>query len=351
MTPIISIIVPVYNVHNYLHNTLNSILVNINHCSGEVEVILIDDASSDSSTEILHEFQQKNPTLKTIFLQKNTGVSNVRNQGASIATGEWLWFSDADDIIIPGAISYLIKQTKVDPEADIIHFQTMRGCTCKADELPMISGNHITPECWDVRTHSGAINAVRNGIGSFIGWNCLYRRALLTKVQFAPNLKNGEDILFGTVAISYARKILITRQYCYYYVERATSAVSNMNLKRYYDTIDSAKLMYNALVIWNMFPRIKHLFYRKLITHSCGIGMSILQQLSREDRRRGMDYFFTHMRVPILDSCGLFESLFLYPVFIFQNRFLYYILLYFPWILRANILKFKLFNRIWHKIR
>ena len=258
---------------------------------------------------------------------------------------------DADDIIIKGAISYLITQIKIAPEADIINFQTIRGPFSKTNELPEITEKTKQFECWDLQTYSGAIKAVKNGIGSFIGWNCLYHRQLLAKVQFVQHLKNGEDILFGTVAISYARKILVFHQYCYYYVEREASAISNMNLKRYYDTIDSAKLMYDALISWDMFRFIKHLFYRKLITHSCGIGMNILEQLSLEDRQKGMDYFFTYMKDPILNSCGMLKSLLLYPIFMFQSKFLYNTLLYWPWLLRVNILRFKLAKSIWNKIR
>ena len=93
----ISIIVPVYNVERYLRECLDSI-VRLEEFSWEA--ILIDDGSTDSSGAICDEYAEKNHKFKVVH-QSNRGVSVARNIGIELAQGDWVWFVDSDDIIIP----------------------------------------------------------------------------------------------------------------------------------------------------------------------------------------------------------------------------------------------------------
>ena len=100
--PLVSIIVPVYNVEKYLCKCLNSI---INQTYKDLEIILVDDGSKDTSGQICDEYASKDNRIHVIH-KENGGVSSARNKGLAIATGEWVLFADSDDILPNDALSY-----------------------------------------------------------------------------------------------------------------------------------------------------------------------------------------------------------------------------------------------------
>ena len=104
----ISIIVPVYNVEKYLSECLDSI---INQSYKNIEIILINDGSTDSSLEICQKYQKNDKRIKLIS-QANKGLSISRNNGMKIATGKYIMFVDSDDIIHSRMIEVLYKEIK-----------------------------------------------------------------------------------------------------------------------------------------------------------------------------------------------------------------------------------------------
>lgn len=102
-TPFISFIVPVYNVEDYLHECVDSI---IGQNCGDWELILIDDGSPDRCPQICDEYAAKDNRIKVIH-QKNAGVAAARNAGLDVAQGEWIWFVDSDDWVAGEAVEIL----------------------------------------------------------------------------------------------------------------------------------------------------------------------------------------------------------------------------------------------------
>ena len=115
--PLVSIIIPVYNVENYLEECLDSV---INQTFQDLEVIAINDGSHDRSLEILTEYRTKYPKL-TVVSQENAGQSASRNRGVEMATGKYIYFLDADDYLLPEAIGNLIAQME-NHHLDLIRF-------------------------------------------------------------------------------------------------------------------------------------------------------------------------------------------------------------------------------------
>jgi len=114
MEPCVSVIIPVFNVENYLSRCLTAV---INQTYNNLEIILIDDGSVDASGLIADEFAGRDNRIR-VFHQKNQGVAEARNQGLRVATGEWICFVDGDDELLPDAIRLLLemaetKQTKI----------------------------------------------------------------------------------------------------------------------------------------------------------------------------------------------------------------------------------------------
>lgn len=104
-TPKVSVVIPVYNVENYLRECLDSVC---NQTLKEIEIICINDGSTDNSLSILNEYAKKDHRI-TLISQKNEGQSSARNQGLEIATGEYIYFLDSDDKIVPAALEKLFK--------------------------------------------------------------------------------------------------------------------------------------------------------------------------------------------------------------------------------------------------
>lgn len=105
MNATVSIIVPVYNVEKYLEKCINSIL---NQTYKEIEVILVDDGSTDSSGTICDMYGEKDNRI-VVMHQKNGGLSSARNSGIEICSGQWISFVDSDDMVVPEYIEILLR--------------------------------------------------------------------------------------------------------------------------------------------------------------------------------------------------------------------------------------------------
>lgn len=117
---LVSIVIPVYNVEKYLRQCIESV---VNQTYQNIEIILVDDGSKDSSPNICDEYA-KNDKRVTVIHQKNGGLSNARNSGTKVAKGEYIYFLDSDDYIELDMIEYLIGEIKI-CKADLLFFDSI----------------------------------------------------------------------------------------------------------------------------------------------------------------------------------------------------------------------------------
>src|SRR5690554_2682260 len=113
----VSIIIPVYNKAPYLDSCISSV---INQTYKNLEIIIIDDGSTDNSLEICENYRKKDERIQLIS-QENQGVSVARNKGIQKASGEWIYFLDADDYLELDAFEILVKKSHY-LDVDLIHF-------------------------------------------------------------------------------------------------------------------------------------------------------------------------------------------------------------------------------------
>ena len=104
--PLVSVVVPVYNAEPYLRECLDSLL---GQTLKEIEIIAVDDGSTDGSGQLLAEYAARDKRLKVISL-KRSGAAAARNRGIEAARGKWLWFADADDIAAPGLAEKMYRR-------------------------------------------------------------------------------------------------------------------------------------------------------------------------------------------------------------------------------------------------
>ena len=133
----ISIIVPVYNVEQYLRQCMDSL---VNQTLEEIEIIAVNDGSPDGSLAILEEYQKAYPKKVKVFSIENQGVSHARNYGFSKSAGEYLLFVDSDDYIERETCELLYAKAKRD-ENDLVF---LRGTTNKTEYARKISHCHGT---------------------------------------------------------------------------------------------------------------------------------------------------------------------------------------------------------------
>lgn len=218
-TPLISIIIPVYNVEPYLRRCLDSILSQSN---GNWEAIVVDDGSTDRSGEICDEYALQDSRIRVIH-QGNKGVSNARNTGLGNVTGDWIWFVDADDEIVEGSLD-LITNFIINNSCDTIFSGLINVMTDGSEVNDSVSLQvHITKDEFLLNKY-----AFQNGM-------ILFSREVIecNGLRFNPNVKIGEDLEFQYYYLIWcARPVSIDRCLYKYYRRPGSAMMGGMTLQR-----------------------------------------------------------------------------------------------------------------------
>jgi len=203
--PALSIIVPVYNAEPWLARCLDSL---INQLVKNIEIIVIDDQSTDDSLNIIREYEKNDLRIKTIELEKNSGLSSVRNAGLAIAAGEYIGFVDADDFVESDFYEQLLAAAGT-TDADIV----MGGYIRKEGVHSIYKKSNADGM---VRQLSGKIDRLFNGMCC----DKIFKASLINKhkLQFPCGLYY-EDNIFIIQAVYYSDKMAFISDafynYCY----------------------------------------------------------------------------------------------------------------------------------------
>ena len=182
----ISIVVPVYNVESYLKQCIDSI---VNQSFGNLEIICVNDGSTDSSCSILEAYKAKDSRIRLVN-QENRGVSSARNEGIKLATGNYIAFVDPDDYLEKDAFKVAIDNLE-NFDIDILSWGY--------NSFPNPTNWHIEQGSPRAEVYKGSsVDAYFGGKGSVVVWNKLYNAELIKKnsIVFDDNLKMAEDVEF-----------------------------------------------------------------------------------------------------------------------------------------------------------
>lgn len=230
----ISIIVPIFNVEKYLKDCIESI---VNQTYNNLEIILIDDGSTDNSSKICQDYADIDIRILVVRIE-NRGLSVARNTGLKNATGDYIMFLDGDDFITLNAIEDIVNILKTDIDIDIITgkmFAYYDKSNIKREEFIIDENNLIGKSGEEVLTYY--FNAIPNIIWS--ACRSIYRREFFVsnKFLFTPNLTSEDLDLIPLVYIS-AKKIRSYDQPFYYYrQQRPNSIINTQNLPKFQDII------------------------------------------------------------------------------------------------------------------
>ncbi len=214
-------IIPVYNVKKYLEQCLSSIIKEEN--SGEIEILVIDDGSTDGSGRIADFFAEKNSLIQVIH-QENAGVAAARNTGMDLAKGEWLYFADSDDWLGKGAIGKMLARCRQSSDSDILLFDAWKEKGRRQSPWEHFKKERVWRSRSEIRAlQRGVLYApIAGGPGNIplaAPWDKLYRSNFLTenKIRFHPELRVLDDMIFNMEAFGAAGKISYYKDRIYHY--------------------------------------------------------------------------------------------------------------------------------------
>lgn len=224
--PAISIIVPIYNVENYLRKCIDSILA---QTFTDFELILVDDGSTDNGGEICDEYGYKDNRIKVIH-KKNGGLSDARNSGIKIAKGNYIGFVDSDDWIEPNMYEILYKLC-VENDADL---STCSINIWEKDNKRQFLESDNAIKVFDSRT---AIQYMYNGkLSGFTACNKLYNKDIFRDIKF-PRGRIYEDVAIMYKVYDSANRIVFIDFPLYNYIYRQSSITRSRFSEKRFDVV------------------------------------------------------------------------------------------------------------------
>lgn len=307
MSELISIIVPVYNVAEYLTRCIDSILAQTYR---NIEIIAVNDGSTDSSGDILDEYSSKHSNIKVIH-QKNTGVSKARMRGIDESNGAWIGFVDADDYIEPDMYETLYSNA-IKYDADISH------CGHKLIHLDGNVHRFYNTQKLTVQNQISGVNDLLTG--EFIEPTLCSK--LIKKDLFSHqlntadlNVKYNEDLLLNYLCFKQAKKSVYFDFCPYHYYARETSATRDyFNVGKLFDPIKVRKF-----ILDDASEELKELAI-KMYLNKCIDAYSVLA-LSKNEHHKEI---LSDLKNVILANKRHFKLLGI------KRRILVYLLLHFP---------------------
>lgn len=208
----VSVIVPVYNVESYLEKCLQSL---VQQSLQDIEIIAVNDGSTDASQSILEQFQTQFPTKIKVFQKENGGLSDARNYGIDRASGEFLAFVDSDDYVSENMLEEMYSLAiKHNAEMVICNLQKVDGqgnVTQKLTQLPNM------PEKIDLASHFSVFSDI-----SYFACNKMFKKTLFDGKRFVKGM-HFEDIELIPQLLLQCKTVAKTDAFHYQYFERANS--------------------------------------------------------------------------------------------------------------------------------
>jgi glycosyltransferase involved in cell wall biosynthesis len=268
--PLVSIIVPVYNVEKYLEKCLDSIS---SQEYSNLEVLLINDGSIDTSRDIAERHAQKDSRF-IVVNKKNDGVSSARNKGIELANGKYITFIDADDVIHREFISNLANDL-ISNDADIVTTNKQYYPITDSKFLSTFVSNDV--ELWEYsqyealeRLYSGTLEKGHNGVQ-------LFRRDVMINngLLYDTNMKICEDFDYLARAIAKVSKVIYDPRDMYYYRLNSTGALQTMTAIEHFNSMNNKQLYGRKIVAQH--PSIEKFLNNNLCLESISCGVLLMR--------------------------------------------------------------------------
>ncbi len=298
--PLLTTIVPVYNVEKYIRTGLESLLVQ-GMRDGEHEILLIDDGSTDSSGRICDEYAAKYPSLIRVIHKPNGGVSSARNLGIREAKGDYIHFMDPDDYLNEGAYKLLIDKL-LDLKVDYLGFERNEVSAEKCDGTTL-KNSPIDINIESMWRGKELVKTIK--MWSEV-WRYLVRRSFILEngIMFDESMKVGEDFLFNYLSMSFDPKIALTSAKIYNYYVRSGSAVTSFPRERLKMWIEGIAHQVEGLrEIGNNHKDLKSTMDLRIETQMVWFLPKLLRfKMTQSDSRYICDEFRRMRLLPLIDN-------------------------------------------------
>lgn len=234
----ISVIVPVYNVKVYLGRCVQSLLIQ----NQDIEIILVNDGSTDDSAHICDKYALLDSRVKVIHIQ-NQGVSNARNVGLSLAKGEYITFVDGDDWLSGDFLEIGIKYLEA-TGADIFIGSYIKNYEDGA-EIKVNEDTSAMTLNYEECVEAVFVKSPNKPDLSWAVWGKIFKASLWENVCFDTNLSMGEDAVAFWDVLKHAKKVLYMPVMGYHYRQRADSAIHTPSVKNVLDNLKIYQYFYH----------------------------------------------------------------------------------------------------------
>lgn len=241
MTPLVSIIVPIYNTSKYLSKCIDSLL---NQSYTNIEIILINDGSTDNSKEICDNYSVANKNIKVIHKQ-NAGVAEARNTGIETANGEFLCFVDSDDYVSKNYISDMLNVAQTE-NVDIVTSNQFK--IWDDNNIIELFDNNIPKNDYFILTGIKTLADMLYGKTCYATSCCkLYKKSIFDTIRFPP-ICMGEDSYTMYQCFLKAEKVAHLHSPNYYYLQHTESTMHTPIYDKFYDYILLSDKFINVVI-------------------------------------------------------------------------------------------------------
>ena len=234
---LISVIIPVYNLENYLSKCLDSVLA---QSYSNFEILAVDDGSTDGSAQLLQEYAQRDSRVKPI-LKENGGVSSARNVGLDSASGAYIYFLDGDDWIEPNTFEKLLRFSD---DFDIVQAAYIESYFNGMNTIPK-NENFRDKEicCTEEMIASYFLAQIQES-----SCNKLYKKTVISSVRFDEDVAVAEDSEFVYNVLKHARKIKLLKDITYHYYIRENSCMHAVITEKHFAVMALRDKQYREVV-------------------------------------------------------------------------------------------------------
>ncbi|WP_154055693.1 glycosyltransferase family 2 protein [Bifidobacterium bifidum] len=247
--PLVSVIIPVYKVKEYLDTCVKSI---VGQTYRNLQIVLVDDGSPDSCPMLCDEWASRDSRISVVH-KRNGGLGSARNAGMKVSTGEYIWFVDSDDFVDLNVLEQVVSAAQRN-QSDIIIFSNTNDLYADG-KYSMIGENPVIEfTANDNDEFKDVFGRLTDAYLAIPAWNKLYRRAFLQEhdAWFNESVNVAEDQIFNIALYPHARKVSGVVVRGYHYVLRPGSLSSNtFNPKTLESRLRAYRLVHDVLSDWN----------------------------------------------------------------------------------------------------
>ncbi len=301
--PKISVIIPIYNVEKFLRECIDSV---VEQTYTDLEIILVDDGSPDNCGAICEEYAKTDARIKVIH-KENGGLSDARNEGIAIATGDYITFVDSDDFLSRDAIEYmwaLISENLADVSVCQKFLIDEEGKALKDKRKYKNAVYFGNEKCMKAYMSSANIGSV--------AWAKLYKREIFSRLRF-PKGKYNEDEFTTYRAVALSNRIAVGKEQKYAYRKRGDSIMNSSFSLKHTDCVEASRG--RADFIKEKYPRL-YRYARAHVVHAMNLTVNRIARAksSEVDTRKLLEEYQKeyrkHFHTMAFTKFSLFSKLF-----------------------------------------